>query len=149
MWGLRLLLFLGCVGATTVAAATARWDARLICGNHSWIMQLDRQPIWRTPVPPDYEAFRQHFAESNDFPVSKGSCIIRADYDRFEVGSTAIAYCWPICFVCGVSYLAIRGPRRDLLLHCALWVSASTSLAVVSSVILWCVFGGWGPRFRP
>lgn len=145
MGWLRLLLLAGCLGAVAVSAATAPWEARLVQGNHSWIMDLGRHPVWQPPAAPDYAAFRQHFERSEGFPPPNGGWAIRAGYDPAGVGLTAVAYCWPVAVVCGLLYFAARGPRRDVGLHCALHVAAGLTVAVAACVALWCVVGGWGP----
>jgi hypothetical protein len=142
---LRLLLLAGCLGAIALSAATAPWEARLVRGNHSWIMDLGRHPAWQPPAAPDYTAFRQHFDRSEDFPPPDGGWVIRVSYDPVDVGLAALAYSWPVAAVCGLLYLAVRGPRRDVVLHCALRVAAGLSIAVAACVGLWCVVGGWGP----
>lgn len=145
MGWLRLLLLAGCLGAIATSAATAPWEARLVEGDSSWIMRLDRHPVWQPPAAPDYQAFRQHFERSREFPRPDGRWVIRASYDPIGVALAAVTYCWPVSLVCGLLYLAVRGPRRDEVLHCALGVAAGLSVAVAACVGLWCVVGGWGP----
>ena len=132
MGWLRLFLLAGCLGAVAMSAATAPWESRLVQGNHSWIMDLGRHPVWQPPAPPDYAAFRQHFERSEDFPPRNGGWVIRAGYDPAGVGLAAAAYCWPVALMCGLLYLAVRGPRRDVVLHCALHVAAGLSANRVS-----------------
>lgn len=145
MGWLRLILLAGCLGAITLSAATAPWEARLVQGNSTWIMRLDRRPVWQPPATPDYHAFRQHFEQSREFPPPNGGWVIRTSYDSVGVALTAVAYCWPVKLVCGLLYLAVRGPRRDLVLHCALTVAVALSVGVAACIALWCVVGGWGP----
>ena len=144
MGWLRLLLLAGCLGAIAVSAATAPWEARLVQGNHSWIMDLGRHPAWQPPAAPDYQSFRQHFEQSREFPPPNGGWAIRASYDPVDVALAAVAYFWPVALVCGLLYLVVRGPRRDVVLHCALHVAAGLSVAVAACVALWCLVGGWG-----
>jgi hypothetical protein len=142
---LRLLLLVGCLGAIALSTATTPWEARLVRDNHSWIMNLGRHPVWQPPAAPGYAAFRQHFERAEEFPLPDGGWTIRVGYDPAEVGLAAMAYCWPVALICGLLYLAIRGSRRDLVLHCALRVAAGLSAAVVACIALWCMIGGWGP----
>lgn len=142
---LRLLLLAGCFGAVAVSAATASWEARLVQGDTSWIMRLDPHPVWWPPATPDYQVFRRHFGQSQEFPLPDGEWVIRTSYDPIDVGLAAVAYCWPVALACGLLYLAVRGTRRDVILHCALYVAAGLVVAVAACFTLYCVVGGWGP----
>jgi len=108
-------------------------------------MDLGQHPVWQPPPVPVYVAFRQHFVRSDDFPPPNGEWSIRSSYDPVEVSLSAVAYCWPVAFICGILYLAVRGQQRDVVLHCALHVAAGLSVAVAACVLTWCVIGGWGP----
>jgi hypothetical protein len=145
MRGLRLLLLTGCLGAIAVAAASASWEGHLILGGHTWIMDLGRHPVWNPPAAPDYDAFRNHFERSKEFPPPDGGWGIDRHCDLFGIGLMAVAYSWPITLVCGLAYIAIRGLRRDVVLHCALWAAGGMSLGFVACIALWFVAGGWGP----
>jgi hypothetical protein len=149
MGWLRLLLLVGCGGAVGMAAATAPWKARLFQGNHSWVVDLGRHPVWHAPPSPDYESFRQWFEHSREFPRPNDGWGISIGYDPVEVGFAAVAYSWLVALVCGLLYLAVRGPRRDAVLHCSLHVAAGLAAALAACIGLWCVIGGWGPPAAP
>lgn len=138
------MLLVGCVGAVGLSAATVRWEGLLVRGNHTWLIDLGRHPVWDPPQPPEYERFRQTFEQDEDFPLPQG-CTTRAAYDPAEVALAAMLYMWPVTGLCGLLYIVARGPRRDFVLHCAAWVAAGLAASVVSCVGLWCLAGGWGP----
>ncbi len=142
---LRLALVAGCLGVTAWAAATAPWQAQLVHTDCSFIIDLGEHPVWRPPAAPGYEAFRRVFERSEGFPPPKGWYDIRVSYSPAGVALTALFSCWPVAFLCGLAYLAVRGPRRDVLLQCALGGSTGLATAVAVCVGLWCVIGGWGP----
>lgn len=145
MRGLRLLLLTGCLGGLALAAATPSWEAHLIQGATTWIMELGRHPLWDPPDAPDYHTFRQHFEQSKEFPPPNGGWAIHLHCDSLDIGLLAHAYCWPVALLCGLTYLRVRGSRRDLVLHCALWAAGGISIAVVACIALWFALGGWGP----
>src|SRR5205823_4083769 len=132
----------GCFGAAILSAAAARWEGRLARGNHTWILDLGRHPVWRPPPPPDYERFRREFERSEDFPPPQG-CTITAAYHADEIALGAMLYLWPVTGLCGLLYVVTRGPRRDFVLHCAASVAAGLTVAVAGCIGLWCVAGGW------
>jgi hypothetical protein len=146
MLALRLLLLAGCLGAIALSVATARWEGRLVRGNHTWLIDLGRHPVWSPPSPPDYERFRQEFEQSEDFPPPHG-CAIESSYRPAEVALEAVLYLWLVTGSCGLLYLGARGPRRDFVMHCAASVAAGLTAAVAACLALWCVAGGWGPPF--
>ena len=157
MRGLRLLLVTGCLGAITLALATASWQAHLKYGAGTWIMDLGRHPVWDPPAAPDYDAFRQHFDRSKEFPPERGGWGIHLHCDPFDVGLLALAYSWPVAFLCGLVYQHRCESRRDLTLQCAFWAAVGTFLGIAGSIILWLIWGDgvqrlWAasrPRFDP
>jgi hypothetical protein len=108
-------------------------------------MDIGRHPFWHMPDEPDYRAFREHFAESKDFPSVPENCDIRVTYEPAAVGMLALAYCWPIAILFGLLYRAIRGSKRDMILHCALHLALGLLAGVGLCIVVWLVLGGWGP----
>lgn len=144
---LRALVVVGCIGGATAAAATAPWEARLVHGSKTYYMQLGRHPLWRPPPAPEYEAFREYYIGRDAFPPPGRASRLFVAYDLAGVGVEAVAYCWPVLMLCGLIYLTRRGPRRDLVLHCAMNVGWGVIVAGVACVALWVVRGGWRPPF--
>lgn len=145
MGWLRLLLLIGSIAAIVLSMATASWEADLVRGHHTWMMNLGRHPVWQPPAVPGYETFREHFNQSPDFPIQNSGCIIRVSYDPVSISIESVFYFWPVTCVCGLAYRSIRGTRRDPVLQCALSIAVSLPIAMFVCVALWCVGGGWGP----
>jgi hypothetical protein len=119
-------------------AATVYWEARLTTGDHSWLLYWGRHSVWRPPPPPDFERFRQEFADSRPG-------VITVSFEPMDVVLGGLLRATPIGLGCGFAYLAFRGPRQDLVLHTALFVSGGLLVSAAACLCLWCVTGGWGP----
>jgi len=131
MVGIRVLLILGCVAAVAIAAALAPWEARLVCGNHSWIVDLGTHPIWDPPTAPDHDGFRRHFGDTNGFPPANGGCLIHSEYDPFSVGMLAILLSCPCFLFCGTLHRYLHRTHQDILLHCSLWIGLWTPIGLL------------------
>jgi CHASE2 domain-containing sensor protein len=54
-------------------------------------------------------------------------------------------YLWLVSVIGGLLYLAVRGERRDLVLHLALSAGMGLTASAAACIALWLLFGGWGP----
>lgn len=143
---LRRVLVAVFVGAIGLVAWQGRWEGHLTRGNHTWIVDLGRAPIWSPPPTPTYAIFQSDVEGSKGFPAEETpglvfKRILRIDWMVIDL----LLFLWPATVVSGLVYLALRGERRDFLLHLGLCIGIGLSLGVVGCVGLWLLFGGWGP----
>jgi hypothetical protein len=54
-------------------------------------------------------------------------------------------YLWPTTWLAGLLYLAIRGPRRDRILHISLFAAIGLTCGAFICCGMWLLLGGWGP----
>jgi hypothetical protein len=146
MHGLRWVLLLACLGCVALVALNGRWEGRLTRGNHTWIVDLGRAPVWVPPSDPTYARFREDFKESEGFPAegSPGLTVqrvLKLDWMAVDL----LLYLWPVTVVGGLLYLAVRGERRDLILHLGLAAGIGLTAGAAACIGLWLLFGGWGP----
>jgi hypothetical protein len=67
--------------------------------------------------------------------------ILKVDW----MAADLLLYLWPVTVVGGVLYLAIRGRRRDVILHLGMCAGLGLTVGAVACIGLWLLFGGWGP----
>ena len=146
MQGLRWVFLLACLGCVAVVAWNGRWEGRLTRGNHTWIVDLDRTPVWTPPPDPSYARFQKDFKESQSFPAEETPDLaIRRALKLDWMAVDLLVYLWPVSVVAGLLYLATRGTRRDLILHLGLSAGIGLSAGAAACMGLWLLFGGWGP----
>jgi hypothetical protein len=140
---LAFLLTLGILVAWTVARAD--WEANMTCGNRTWILDLNRAPLWNAPPLPTHSQFRKTFA--NLPSVQPAGCsfsrILKWDWMLLEM----LLCLWPVTIVFGFIYVTARTNRRDLVLHCTAGIGFGLTGAAVTWFILLLMFGGFGPPF--
>jgi hypothetical protein len=146
MYNLRWIFLVACLGCVAIVTLNGRWEGRLTLRNYTWIVDLDRAPVWAPPPDPPYAKFQKVFKESDDFPAggTPGLTIHRV----LKLDSLAVdllLYLWPVTFFSGLLYLALRGERRDLILHCGLSAGIGLTAGAVVCIGLWLLLGGWGP----
>jgi hypothetical protein len=56
-----------------------------------------------------------------------------------------LLYLWLVTVVGGLLYLAVRGTRRDLVLHLGVSAEIGLTAGAAACIGLWLMFGGWGP----
>lgn len=127
-------------------ASNGRWEGRLVAGGVTWHLDLTNAPLWSPPPVPNYDAFQQHFSAAAELPFegTPGLSIDRAlkfDWMLVEL----LLLIWPISVVLGLLYRAVRGERRDLILHLALAVGVGLTCGAAACMGLWFIGGGWGP----
>src|SRR5262245_4182605 len=110
MRSLRWVVLLACLGSIALVTWNGRWEGRLTWGNHTWIADLGRAPVWAPPPAPPYGRFQEDFKESEGFPVegSPGLTIrrvLKVDWMVVDL----LLYLWPVTVVSGLLYLATRG----------------------------------------
>ena len=142
---LRFTFLAALVLSILFVAARGRWEGSLTLGNRTWIIDLERAPVWSPPAVPPYELFTRTF---HDLPAAStpGLEIMRVFKWEWVLVEFAL-YLWGITLVFGLLYLSEPGRRRDAALHYALSVAAGLTGAAFICVALWLVFGGWGPPF--
>jgi hypothetical protein len=148
MHALRFVFVLACLGCAAILVSNAPWEGRLTRGNHTWIVDLGRAPIWAPPPEPPYATFRQDFKESEGFPPEgPPSLAIRRVLRLDWMSADLLLYLWSVSVLAGLLYLAMRGHRRDLILYLALSVGVGLTAAAAACIGLWLFYGGWGPPF--
>lgn len=146
MHALRCVFLLICVGCVAVVALNGRWEGHLTRGNHTWIVNLRRAPVWMPPPNPPYSKFWEDFKRSEDFPAEGTSGLtIRRVLKLDWMAVDLLLYLWFVNVVCAVLYVSMRGGRRDLILHLGLSTGISLTAAAAACIGLWLLFGGWGP----
>ena len=143
---LRWVFLLACLGCAALVAMNGRWEGRLAGANGTWILDLDRSPIWAPPPEPVYATFQKDFNDSATFPPQGAAGItikrvLKVDWMALDL----LLYLWLVTVVGGVLYLATRGRSRDLVLHVGLYAGIGLTAGAIVCVGLWLVFGGWGP----
>ncbi len=143
---IRSLFLVACLGCVGIIAWNGRWEARLTCAEHTWIVDLDPAPVWAPPEVPSYARFKHDFKDSEDFPAEESPGLsIRGVLKLDWVAVDLLLYLWPVTLIGAALYLALRGGDRDLVLHCAMSVSVGMTLAALACIGLWLLYGGWGP----
>jgi hypothetical protein len=145
MSGLRWIFLVACLGSSVLVAWSGRWEGRLTLGNHTWIVDLGRAPVWAPPPDPPYARFQKDFTESEGFPAedTPGFAIhrvLKLDWMAVDL----LLYLWAVTVASGLLYLAMRGERRDLILHLGLSAGIGLTAGAAGCIGLWLLFGGWG-----
>lgn len=144
---LRWVFLSVCLGYVALVACNGRWQGNLIQTNYgTWIVDLERAPIWSPPPEPVYTTFQKDFKNSENFPTEDDSSftikrVIRVDWMIVDL----LLYLWPITVINGLLYYFTRGRKRDFVLHLGLFVGIGLTAGAVLCVGLWMLFGGWGP----
>jgi hypothetical protein len=141
---LRVVLIAGSLLAVGWPIVRSSWEARLILGNSSWIIDMGRHPAWEAPPAPSYSDFQQHFIQSGGFPPPNAPWTMRMGLKWESIVLESLLYLWPVTVAIGLLYLIVRGPVRDVVLHCVLCAGAGLTLSVGACIAFWCVIGGWG-----
>jgi hypothetical protein len=139
---LRTLFIAAVAVCATAVLERGRWEGRLRVGESTWLIDLDRRPIW---VPPDVPAYRQFQEVFEDLPgeATPGLTITRA-LMRDWMLVDFLLYLWGVAAALGILYLLARGRRRDPVLHGALCLGAAMTAAAAACFGLWLLVGGWG-----
>ena len=146
MYGLRLIFLAACLGCIAIVAWNGRWEGRLTRGNHTWIVDLGRAPVWAPPSDPVYAMFEEDFKASEDFPAEGApGLIIRRVLKLDWMAVDLLLYLWFVTVAVGLLYLAMRRARRDLLLHLGLSAGIGLTAGAAVCIGVWLMFGGWGP----
>jgi len=142
---LRWLLLGACLVSVAVVASKGYWEARLTDGNSSWIISLNRGPIWRVPEMPAFADFQRAFGDTERFPAEEdpGTTVVRA-LNWEWTAADLLLYLWLVSAVAGSLYRLARGACRDFVLHLAMCVGIGMSIAAICCIALWVLVGGWG-----
>jgi hypothetical protein len=146
MYGLRWIFLVACLGSAALVAWTGRWKGRLTLGNHTWIVDLGRAPVLAPPPDPPYARFQEDFTDSEGFPAERTpgftiQRVLKLDWMVVDL----LLYLWAITVASGLLCLAMRGERRDLILHLGLSAGIGLTAGAAAYIGLWLLFGGWGP----
>jgi hypothetical protein len=134
-----------CVSCIAIVAWNGRWEGLLTRTDRTWIVDLGRFPVWAPPPIPPFSRFSKEFKDSEGFPNedSPGLSIsreLKSDWMAVDL----LLFLWPATLVGGLAYLAFRGDRRDVVLHCGLSVGIGLTIAASLCAALWLLCGGWG-----
>lgn len=146
MYSLRWIFLVACFGCVVIDVWNGRWEGRLTLGNHTWIVDLGRAPVWAPPPVPPYARFWEDFKDSKEFPAEGTPNltlhhVLKLNWMVFDL----LLYLWLVTAVSGLLYLALRRERRDLILHLGLWVGIGLTAGATVCIGLWLMLGGWGP----
>jgi hypothetical protein len=146
MYDLRWIFLVACLGAAAIVACNGRWEGRLTLENTTWIVGLGRAPVWAPPPDPPYARFQEDFKDSEGFPAEgmPGITIqrvLKLDWMAVDL----LLYLWAVTVASGLLYLAMRGERRDPILHLGLFAGIGLTAGAAACIGLWLLFGGWGP----
>jgi hypothetical protein len=146
MIALRRVFLAACIGCVAIVAWRGHWQGRLIYANHTWIVDLSRAPIWAPPAVPPYSMFWEDFEASEGFPPEGASGVtiqrvLMLDWMAVDL----LLDLWVVTIAGGLLYLAVRGERRDLILHVGLSAGICLTVGAAASIGLWLLCGGWGP----
>ena len=146
MWALRWLFVLASLACVIDVAWSENWEGHLTSGDGTWILDLERAPIWPPPEPPSHEEFRKAFGDSEGFPAENAPDLwIRPVLNLEFTATDLLLRLWPVAVLAGLLYLILRRGNRDLILHCALSTGAGMTLGASVCLGLWFAYGGWGP----
>lgn len=120
-------------------AFDGRWESRYATNEGSYLMDLDSIPIWDKPSPPSIDDFIEHF--SGSFLPSAGEITV---YHKWDWWLVDVFMVWLIgsLVIAPISFVAFR---RDRFLGVFARVGAGLIASALVCVLLWLVFGGWGP----
>ena len=140
MKGLRFLFLIVIVCCLAMTAARAQWESRLLVGNHTFIISMQRAPLWSSPDAPAYSQFREIFGE---LPPTgpPGLVFLKWDWTLLDL----LLYIWPVTVLFSAAYIALRGQRRDAVFHSVLGIAIGMTCGAAFCLGLWLLFGGWGP----
>lgn len=147
MNALRWLFLLACVACVVIVAGNGRWEGQLVSSDQTtWIVDLERAPIWAPPSRPTYAMFLKDFTGVEGFPAEGTpeltiKRILKVDWMVVDL----LLYLWPVTVLGGLLYFTTRGKQRDLILHIGLYTGICLTLSAVACLGLWLLFGGWGP----
>ena len=143
MHALRLIFVLACLGCVAYEAENVPWEGHLMApGRHPAIVELGRSPIWAPPPEPTYATF-EDFRGFPDFP-DQGTPgleirrVLAVDWIEMDL----MLYLWAVTVTCGLVYLAVRGRRRDIVLHLVLWAGIGLTAGIALSMMRWLAVRG-------
>lgn len=146
MYGLRWIFLAACFGSVVITVWNGRWEGRLSSRYNTFIIDLGRAPVWAPPPVPPHARFREVFKDLEVFPAqgTPGLTIQRVlKWDWMVVD--LLLYLWLVTAASGLLYLALRGERRDRILHLGLWAGFGLTAGATACFGLWLMLGGWGP----
>ena len=145
---LRWAFLAACLGGSAPVVWNGRWQGELSHGNRTWIIDLDRAPIWSPPANPTFARFTEAFKESKELPSEETPGVTTGRSLKVdEMIVELLLYFWLVTVATGFLYFAGRGQRRDRVLHVVLSVGIGLTAALVVCAGLWATLGGWGPPF--
>jgi hypothetical protein len=139
---LRWSVLIACLACVAWVAARGRYEARLSQGNQTWIIDLERSPVWAPPPVPPYERFKNEF---NDLPPQGSGNTINRVLKLDWMAVDLFLDLWIVMLLGGICYWASRGTRRDWLLHCVAASGVGLTAGWACCAGMWLICGGWGP----
>jgi hypothetical protein len=143
---IRKVFLAAVLGCFIVSVSFAHWQCKLVQGNYTWIVNLERAPVWAPPELTTYAEFQEEFAGSEDFPAAEAPGLSVHRVLQLEWMALDLLLClWLVTLIAGLLYLLERGGERDITLQCALSVGTMMTLSGLVCIGLWLLHGGWGP----
>ena len=139
----KYVILTAVVIAALIAVANSHYEARLWTGSGTYIIALDRAPIWSPPPLPDYAAFTSTFDNLPSFQPT-GFTITRVHRWSWTLLGVALNFV-PIALVTALVYFPLRERLRDPVLHLVGWIGIGLAGSAVLCILLWLISGGWGP----
>ncbi len=129
--------------AVFMTVRTAIWEARYTAGNGTCIMKLPETAIWDPPLLPAYSEFAATFDHlpQTQPPNSRIYRLLKWDWMLLEL----LFYCLGSFVLVTPLYWLTRRASPDPVLHVTTWIGIGMTGSAVDCLVLWLVFGGWGP----
>jgi hypothetical protein len=139
---LPIIAVLFVTGTLIWMAFHGRWESSFIVqedlGSHSYLMDLDSQPLWDKPSAPTFADFTQHFSGSS-LPTT-GKITV---YNKWDWWLIDVFMIWLIGSLVIVP-LSLLVFRRDRALGVFARVGAGLIASAFACFLLWLALGGWG-----
>ncbi len=131
------------VAAVLITFGNSYYDGHLWTGSSTYIIDLDRSPLWSPPPSPDYAAFKSTF---DDLPSSKPAefTITRVHKWSWTLLDLALLFLL-IGLISALVYFPLRKRLHDPVLHYAGWIGMGLAGSAILCFVLWVLVGGWGP----
>lgn len=140
-----MLLTLGCLAGAFYFATQARWAAKLQHHSSDFTIRLPRAPLWDPPPLSTYADFHKTVSASPSPPRSfppETECTTVYVLEREMMLLDVLLWLWVTTAVVSLFY---PGDRRDRVIRTAAFSFLGITGGVGASVVLWMIYGGWGP----
>ncbi len=147
-WNVVVEIIPACVWTCTVIVNVFKqgdWIGQYQIGRRTWTIHLPESPVWDAPPVPEYDDFRSVFDGHSD--RQQPGCVIVRELRWRPMLLSFLFHFWVIAIVTFTLYWrgGWRRGIRDPILILSSSIALGLSLAGIACVVLWIVFGGWGP----